>query len=145
MGTWVRKSRQATGLLEWTTVKPEAFVAYLKAVTERISTYENRPEEARTLKIDGLFRGGPRTALVYQCSQQPTNLCDVLLNVDKPSGDDRRALSRIITAQVRSLHVYFQLYHTALQTESFVFFGNTEKPDLTKPYISIGRIYRPAT
>ena len=67
--------------------------------------------------------------------RQPMDLRDVLQKVGKPSGDDRRVLSRIIATQVRSLHVHLQLHHTALRTESFVFFGDAEKPDLTKPYV----------
>ncbi|KAK3333954.1 hypothetical protein B0T19DRAFT_142219 [Cercophora scortea] len=119
MGTWLQKGGQAAvALLEWTTVEPKAFLAYLEDVEERIPTGE-----------------GPRAALMYRCSQQPADLRDVLLKVQKPSGEDRRALSRIIATQVRSLHVHFQLPHPCLRTESFVLFGNAEKPDLTKPYV----------
>lgn len=53
-------------------------------------------EEVHTLKTHGIFNEGPRTALIYQCSQQPMDLREVLLNILKPSGDDRRVLSRII-------------------------------------------------
>lgn len=132
MGTWLQKGGQAAvGLLEWTTVEPNVFLAYLEDVAERIPTGGNRLEEIHTLKIHGIFHEGPRTALVYQCSQQPADLRDVLFKVQKPSGEDRRALSRIIATQVRSLYVHFQLRHPGLRTESFVFFGN----DLTKPYV----------
>jgi hypothetical protein len=126
MGDWLRKDGQTVmGLLEWTTAAPN-IGAYLVVVEERVPTDGNRPEEIHTLKVDGFFSEGPRP---------PTDLRDVLLKVPKPSGDDRRALSRIIATQVRSLYVHFQLYHMALRTDSFVFFGDAEKPDLTKPYV----------
>ena len=49
MGTWLQKGGQlAVVLLEWTTVKPSAFLAYLKDVEERIPTGGNRREEIHT-------------------------------------------------------------------------------------------------
>ncbi|RMD40644.1 hypothetical protein DV735_g4470, partial [Chaetothyriales sp. CBS 134920] len=116
MGEWLRKDGSVdVTMLEWTSAAPKAFLAYLADVEDRIPTDGYRMEEVHTLKINGFFSQGPRTAL--------------------PSGDDRRTLSSIIATQVRSLHVHFRLHHTALRTESFVFFGNAEKPDLTKPYV----------
>ncbi|KAM4054863.1 hypothetical protein HRG_005683 [Hirsutella rhossiliensis] len=134
-GTWARNGGQATGILEWTTATPEALRPYLAVIAERIPVDKKRSEEACTLKIDGLFVQGRRTAIVYRCSQQPATLREVLLNIGKPSGDDRRILAGIIATQVRSLHVHFQLQHMAMRTESFVFFGHAKRPDLTKPYI----------
>ncbi|CAJ2508619.1 Uu.00g136450.m01.CDS01 [Anthostomella pinea] len=135
IGKWVRNGCTAFGLVEWTTAAPAALNKYLATVTERISTEANRPEEAHTLKIEALFYDETRTALIYQCSQKPTDLREVLLHVPKPSVDDRRALGRIIATQVRSLYFHFQIHHTALRTESFVFFGDPNKLDLTKPYV----------
>ena len=136
MGTWIRNERTFSGLLEWTATAPEDFLPYIERVKQRLPTDDDvdRPEETRTLKIDGYFMEGGRIALVYQCSRQPVDLHDILVNLNKPSGDDRRALSRIIVTQVRSLLVHFLFQHPALRTQSFVFFGD-EKPDLTKPYI----------
>ncbi|RMZ78691.1 hypothetical protein DV738_g3808, partial [Chaetothyriales sp. CBS 135597] len=136
MGKWLRKDgRTDVGLLEWTSAAPKAFLAHLADVEERIPTDGYRMEEVHTLKLNGFFTEGPRAALIYHCSRPPTNLRQILLGVKKPSGDDRRTLSSIIATQVRSLHVHFRLQHTALRTESFVFFGSAEKPDLTKPYL----------
>ena len=112
MGTWLQKGGQrAVVLLEWITVEPNTLLTYLKDVEERIPTGGHRREEIHMLKIHSIFRKGPRTALMYRCSQQqqPVDLRQVLLKVQKPSGEDRRALSRIIATQVRSLHVHFQL------------------------------------
>ncbi|KND86524.1 hypothetical protein TOPH_08826 [Tolypocladium ophioglossoides CBS 100239] len=137
MGLWTQKDGDTTtGLLEWTTPVPKDFSVYISQVAERIPTDDdvNRPEEARTLKIDSIFSGSP-AALVYQCPQQPMDLHEILRSIEKPSGKDRRALGGIIATQVRSIHVHFQLQHTALRTESFVFFGNGNKPDLMKPYV----------
>ena len=137
MGTWSRNDgRKVTGLFEWTASAPEDFNTFIVEELERIPTDDdvNRPEEVRTLKVEGLFNGAD-AALVYQCAQQPVNLHDVLVNIGKPSGDDRRALGSIIATQVRSLHVHFQLPHTALRGESFVFFGSLNKPDLANPYV----------
>ncbi|KAH9906991.1 hypothetical protein F4778DRAFT_608272 [Xylariomycetidae sp. FL2044] len=151
--TYVRKGGAAeTGLLEWTAAAPDAFRAHLAKVEERLPTGDGRPEEARTLKIGGLFsssqegRSTTTTALVYQCAprQPPVDLREVMLRLPKPSSDDRRALSLVIATQVRSLHVHFQLQHVALRTESFVFLargggvgggGSAEGLDLKKPYI----------
>lgn len=63
------------------------------------------------------------------------NLRDVLLTIEKPSGDDRGKLAAIIATQIRSLNVHFRLRHAGLRTESFIFFGDTKKPDLTNPYL----------
>ena len=135
MGTWTRNGRSFSGLLEWTATAPEAFLPCVESVKERIPTDDDiyRQEETHTLKIDGHFSEGGRIALVYRCPQQRTDLRDILLNIPKPTPDDRRALSRIIATQIRSLHVHFRLRHPALRTQSFVFLG--AKPDLTKPYI----------
>ncbi|RYC55505.1 hypothetical protein CHU98_g10706 [Xylaria longipes] len=93
-----------------------------------------RPEEVHTLKINGLFRQGPRTAIFYECAESPIDLREVLLKVPKPPDSVIRALARVIATQVRSLHVHFQVNHTALRTESFVFLGG--KPvDYTRPYL----------
>ncbi|EXM34412.1 hypothetical protein FoTM2_010496 [Fusarium oxysporum f. sp. vasinfectum] len=112
IGTWSRGEHTSPGLIEWTTAVPEALKPYLATVQERIPTDENRPEETRTLVIDHLFNDGRRNALIY-----------------------RRALGRIIAIQVRSLYVQFQIHHPALRTESFVFFGDPNRPNFTKPYI----------
>ncbi|KAI0815415.1 hypothetical protein GGR55DRAFT_675032 [Xylaria sp. FL0064] len=132
------------GLLEWTA---ELNHEFLHAVRERIPTDGGkRPEEASTLKIRGHYAEKHGTAIVYECPQRPVDLREVLLNTLKPLSDDRRMLAGIIAAQVRSLHVHFQLCHPALRTESFVFFpardgssngstGDAGRPDLTSPYI----------
>ncbi|EXL72021.1 hypothetical protein FOPG_12377 [Fusarium oxysporum f. sp. conglutinans race 2 54008] len=112
IGTWSRGEHTSPGLIEWTIAVPEALKPYLATVQERIPTDENRPEETRTLVIDHLFNDERRNALIY-----------------------RRALGRIIATQVRSLYVQFQIHHPALRTESFVFFGDPNRPDFTKPYI----------
>ncbi|KAJ4108309.1 hypothetical protein NW760_003375 [Fusarium oxysporum] len=114
IGTWSRGEHTSPGLIEWTTAVPEALKPYLATVQERIPTDENRPEETRTL---------------------PTDLRDGISRIQKPSSEDRRALGRIIATQVRSLYVQFQIHHPALRTESFVFFGDPNRPDFTKPYI----------
>lgn len=135
IGTWSRGEHTSPGLIEWTTTVPEALKPYLATVQERIPTDENRPEETRTLVIDHLFNDGRRNALIYRCVEQPTDLRDAITRIQKPSSEDRRALGRIIAAQVRSLYVHFQFHHPALRTESFVFFGDPNRPDFTKPYI----------
>ncbi|KAK7584712.1 hypothetical protein V3481_011040 [Fusarium oxysporum f. sp. vasinfectum] len=114
IGTWSRGEHTSPGLIEWTTAVPEALKPYLATVQERIPTDENRPEETRTL---------------------PTDLRDAISRIQKPSSEDRRALGRIIAIQVRSLYVQFQIHHPALRTESFVFFGDPNRPNFTKPYI----------
>jgi hypothetical protein len=59
----------------------------------------------------------------------------VLLTIEKPSPEDRHILGGIIATQIRSLNVHFRLRHAGLRTESFVFFGDLKKPDLTNPYV----------
>ncbi|RKL20796.1 hypothetical protein BFJ68_g2796 [Fusarium oxysporum] len=135
IGTWSRGEHTSPGLIEWTTAVPEALKPYLATVQERIPTDENRPEETRTLVIDHLFNDGRRNALIYRCVEQPTDLRDAITRIQKPSSEDRRALGRIIATQVRSLYVHFHIHHPALRTESFVFFGDPNRPDFTKPYI----------
>ncbi|TVY61774.1 hypothetical protein Focb16_v013234 [Fusarium oxysporum f. sp. cubense] len=135
IGTWSRGEHTSPRLIEWTTAVPEALKPYLATVQERIPTDENRPEETRTLVIDHLFNDGRRNALIYRCVEQPTDLRDAITRIQKPSSEDRRALGRIIATQVRSLYVHFQIHHPALRTESFVFFGDPNRPDFTKPYI----------
>jgi hypothetical protein len=138
MGRWMRNDGEAISvLLEWRASVPADLDTCLSTVVENIPTDEdvNRPEEIRTMKVAGIFHNAPRTAIVYQCPRQPVNLRDILRNIEKPSGSDRRALASIVATQVRSLHVHFHLQHTALRTESFVFLGSTDRPDLTNPYI----------
>ena len=135
MGKWLQKGgvTAAVGLLEWTSAPPDALLTHLRDVEERVPTSGNRPEEAHTLRILGVFSDGPRTAIIYKASSPPTDLRDILLTLPKPTGDDRRALSRIVATQVRSLLVHFQLPHPGLRAESFVFAGAA--PDLTRPYV----------
>lgn len=122
MGMWTRNDTPVSVLLEWRSPVPADFAAYVAKIVENIPTDEdvNRPEAIRTLKFEGLFNEGPRTTLVYQCPQSPVNLRDVLLQIKKPSGDDRRALASIVATQIRSLYYHCRLRHTALRTESFV-------------------------
>ncbi|KAI0452419.1 hypothetical protein F5B21DRAFT_526835 [Xylaria acuta] len=126
--------KSTTGILEWTTESPEAFRKYLEAVEERIPTFGGRAEEVHTLKINGIFRRGPRTALFYECAESPIDLREVLLKVPRPPDSAIRALARVIATQVRSLHVHFQVDHTALRTESFVFLG-ARPVDYARPYL----------
>ncbi len=136
MGRWLQSGGLvAVGLLEWTTAPPEALIAHLRDVEERIPTGGDRHEEVHTLTIQGVFSDGPRTAIIYRSSRQPTDLRDALVTIPKPSSADRRTLSSIIATQVRSLHVHFQLPHPGLRTESFVFRGDAAKPDLSRPYL----------
>ncbi|KAI1751587.1 hypothetical protein F4782DRAFT_531363 [Xylaria castorea] len=134
-GKRIQKGGQSTtGLLEWTTESPETFREYLEAVEERLPTSGGRPEEAHTLKINGLFRQGPRTAIFYECAEPPVDLREVLLKVPKPPDSVIRGLARVIATQVRSMHVHFQIDHTALRTESFVFLS-ARPVDYTRPYL----------
>jgi hypothetical protein len=136
MGKWFQKvGGAAVGLLEWTTSPTEALLPLLHNIEDRVPTRGNREEEAQTLKILGVFSEGDRTAIIYNAPFQPPDLRDVLLNVPKPSGEDRRKLSLIVATQVRSLHVHFQLPHPGLRTESFVFGGPAASPDLARPYV----------
>ena len=120
-------------LVEWYASAPRDFAE----AAENIQTDDdiNRPEELRTLKIEGVFNEGSHVALVYQCQQHPVNLREVLLKIPKPSGDERRRLANIVATQIRSLHAHFRFQHAALRTESFVFFSSPSQPNLTKPYI----------
>ncbi|KAH8165431.1 hypothetical protein CIB48_g2817 [Xylaria polymorpha] len=130
-----------TGLLEWTTESPKTFRPYLEAVEERLPTDSGgRAEEAHTLKINGLFRQGARTAIFYECAEPPIDLREVLRKVARPSDGAIRGLARAVATQVRSLHVHFQINHTALRTESFVFLGaHYGRPyvlDLARPAVA---------
>ncbi|KAL9026609.1 MAG: hypothetical protein Q9196_004743, partial [Gyalolechia fulgens] len=124
-------------MLEWGASAPIDIGTHIAEVVENIPTEVdvNRPEEIRTLKIQGTFKEALRTALVYECPQQLVNLHDVLLNIKKPSGVERRMLSSILATQIRSLHVHFRLVHTALRPESFVFAVHQNKPELIHPYV----------
>ncbi|KAI0403718.1 hypothetical protein F4802DRAFT_616362 [Xylaria palmicola] len=133
-GRWSQNGESMAGLLEWTTESPSAFREYLTAVEERIPTSGDRAEEVHTLRISGLYARGPRTALCYVCPEATTDLRAVLLKVARPSGTDCRALARVIATQVRSLHVHFQVSHTGLRAESFVFLG-ARRVDLARPYL----------
>lgn len=59
----------------------------------------------------------------------------MLLKIKKPSSNDRRILASILATHIRSLHVHFHLEYMALRTESFVFFGDSNTPDLANPCI----------
>ena len=126
-------------VLKWGLSASADLGARVAKALENIPTDEdvNRPEEIRTLKFEGLFTVQEQSlsALVYECPQKPLNLRDVLLTIAKPSGDDRGKLASIIRTQIRLLNVHFRLQHAGLQTESFIFFGDAKKPDLTNPYL----------
>ncbi|KAI0445138.1 hypothetical protein F4803DRAFT_571940 [Xylaria telfairii] len=132
--------KSTTGLLEWTTESPKIFRPDLEAVEERLPTSGGRAEEAHTLKINGLFRQGGRTAIFYECAESPIDLRDVLRKVARPSDGAIRGLAWTVATQVRSLHVHFQINHSALRTESFVFLGaHYERPyvlDLARPAVA---------
>ncbi|KAF5586412.1 hypothetical protein FPCIR_7910 [Fusarium pseudocircinatum] len=121
-------------LAKWYVETPEALKPCLAAVTERLPTDENRPEEARTLVFDPFIDFGFKRGLLYKCVEQPTNLRDALTRTPKPSPELRRALGRTIATQVRSLYVHFRIDHPALRTESFVFFVSSD-PYLSTPYV----------
>ncbi|TRX89926.1 hypothetical protein FHL15_009198 [Xylaria flabelliformis] len=130
----LKDGRFIKGLLEWTPAPPEVFLHYLEAIEERIPTSGGRAEEVHTMKINGLFRQGSRTAIFYECEESPIDLREVLLKIPKPPDYVIRALARVIATQIRSLHVHFQIDHTSLRTESFVF--QRGKPvDYTRPYL----------
>ena len=94
--SWVRPRGIVIGLLEWSTKSKEDVCRRISELQERIPTSAPfREEEARTLLIDGYFVDEPRTAIVYRHTSQPTNLRDILLQVPKPSGEDRRKLGAI--------------------------------------------------
>jgi hypothetical protein len=97
----------------------------------------NRPEETRTLNFRGFLplQGQSLAAIVYECSQKPLNLLEIICTTPKPSPKDKGTLAGVIATYVRSLNIHFGLRHTALRTESFVFFGDPEKPELTNPYL----------
>lgn len=139
MGVSTRNDGQTVNvLLEWRVSAPAGLEEILKKVLENIPTDEdvNRPEEIRSLKIEGIFDQAQRTAIVYQCPSQPVNLRDVLQKIPKPSADDRRVLASLVANQVRSLHVHYQFQHTALRTESLIFFhDNADKLDLANPHV----------
>ncbi|KAI0865893.1 hypothetical protein F4860DRAFT_526278 [Xylaria cubensis] len=130
----LKDGRSIKGLLEWTPATPDVFLHYLEAIEERIPTSGGRAEEVHTMKINGLFRQGSRTAIFYECEESPIDLREVLLKVPRPPDYVIRALAKVIATQIRSLHVHFQIDHTSLRTESFVFLG--AKPvDYTRPYL----------
>jgi len=134
MSTWTNSDGQKIRVLvEW--CAPALTDSAQAAEIIQTDDDFDRPEELRTLKIEGVLEEGSQAALVYRCLQDPMNLREVLLKIAKPSGDERRRLANIIATQIRSLHVHFRLQHAALRTESFVFFGSPSKPDLTKPYV----------
>ncbi len=59
----------------------------------------------------------------------------MLLTIAKPSGGGRGKFANLIATQVRSVNVHFRLRHAGLRTESFIFFGDAKKADLTNPYL----------
>lgn len=126
-------------VLEWRAAASADFGARIAKAIDIIPTDEdvNRPEETRTLKFEGLLtiQEQSLSAFVYVCSPKSLNLREVLLTIAKPSGDDRGRLAGIIATQIRSLNVHFRLRHGGLRTQSFIFFGNAEKPDLANPYL----------
>jgi hypothetical protein len=101
-----------------------------------VSPDSDQLEEIRTLKLEGLLTVQEQSlsALVYECPQKPLNLRGVP-TIAKPFGEDRGKLASIIATQIRSLNVHFRLRYAGLRTESFIFFGNAKKPDLTNPYL----------
>ncbi|KAI0468059.1 hypothetical protein F4859DRAFT_223377 [Xylaria cf. heliscus] len=131
-----------TGILEWTTEPASAFRRHLEVVVERLPTPASaassggRAEEARTLRIAGLFRQGARTGIFYECGPTPpVDLREVLLTIRRPPEGVIRGLARVVATQVRSLAVHFQIDHTALRTESFVFLGAKGRVDYARPYV----------
>jgi hypothetical protein len=140
MGIAIRNDGSKVNVvLEWRVSASVDLGARVAKAIENIPTDEdvNRPEEIRTLKFEGLFifQEQSLSALVYECPQKPLNLRDVLLTIAKPSEDDRGKLAGIIATQIRSLNVHLGLRHAGLRTESFIFFGDAKKPDLTNPYL----------
>lgn len=134
--TWNKEGKDVTRLVEWSIEAPEPFEGHVARVKERVATDKdvNRPEEARTFKIEFYFRDGPRSCLVYRCFP-PISLREVLQHVPRPSPEERRKLGGIIATQVRSLHIHSEMLHMALRTESFVFLSQADKLDYTSPYI----------
>lgn len=135
VGECFQDGRLVRGLIEWTQAPPDTVKSFLEILAQKLPTKQKRPEEACSLQFETLFHDGQNTALIYKCDQQPTDLHDALTRIAKPDGDDRRALSLVIATKVRSLYVHFDVQHTALRPESFVFFSNGEELDFTKPYI----------
>ncbi|KAH7176598.1 hypothetical protein EDB81DRAFT_897910 [Dactylonectria macrodidyma] len=132
-----KNGTDANAVFEWTTLVHRDFSARVSEVKQRIPTSDdvNRPEEARTLKIESIFCGSP-AHIIYQCPQPTMDLYQILEKLEKPSGNERRALACSIATQVRSIHVHFQIQHTALRTESFVFLWKQNgKPDFERPFL----------
>ncbi|KAI0188881.1 hypothetical protein EV127DRAFT_496637 [Xylaria flabelliformis] len=90
----LKDGRSIKGLLEWTPATPEVFLHYLEAIEERIPTSGGRAEEVHTMKINGLFRQGSRTAIFYECEESPIDLREVLLKVPRPPDYVIRALAK---------------------------------------------------
>ncbi len=149
--TW-GDGRVVSGLLEWTAADTMSASQSLSLVSERVPNNWSWDEEARTLKVGGVFNGGlmnwdggllnnsllnsgPGTAIFYECPHKPMDLREMMLSFKKPSMEERRALARTVVLQVRSLHVHYHLVHTALRTESFVFFGHAGRLVTNRPFI----------
>jgi hypothetical protein len=148
-GAWARGFKRAdkslSGLLEWTTVEPKAFLAYLEDVEGRIPTGGNRLEEIHTLKIHGIFREGSRTALTYQCSQQPADLRDVLSRFKSPparTGALSAGLSRHKSDLSMCISSSFTQVSVPRVSSSSVMPRSQTSPSLAS---SIGRARRPPT
>ena len=131
-------------VLEWRESTCANLGVRVAKAPENISIDEdvNWPEEIRTLELEGLLAipGSPLFALVYKSPQKLLNLRDDLLTLAKPSGDESGKLAGIFATQGRSLNVYFGIRHAGLRTESFTFFSDAKKPDLTPPYLLDGDV-----
>lgn len=135
-------------VLEWISEIPAGLPIALVQLRDELPTDQSttlRPEEVRTLRIAGVY-AKERAALAYELPYVPVTLRDVMLTVDKPTPGDRGVLAKLVTTQVRSLHVHFRNKHMALRTESFVFLRDpritpsgksrgAEGLDLKSPYI----------
>ncbi|MBE3041933.1 hypothetical protein IMZ48_04995 [Candidatus Bathyarchaeota archaeon] len=119
-----RDGTTAPLVLEWISSIPTGLTISLVQLRDELPTNSRRPEETRTLRFAGLHRERGRAALAYELPYVPATLRDVLESVPKPSTSDRCALARLVTTQVRSLHVHFRNIHMGLRTESFVFLRN---------------------
>lgn len=117
-------------VLEWTSAIPAGLPITLVQLRDELPTDQSttlRPEEVRTLHIAGVY-SQDRAALAYELPYVPVTLRDVMASVDKPTPGDRCVLAKLVTTQVRSLHVHFRKKHMALRPESFVFL---REPGLT--------------
>ncbi|KAK7432982.1 hypothetical protein QQZ08_000453 [Neonectria magnoliae] len=99
-----------------------------------IPTEEDSPLKAgdvRTLKVAVEETIGDVFNIAYRCPGPVVTLHYLLTNVEKPPSAERRELARIITENVRSMHIRHQVVHGALQTESFLFLekGNGKYDD----------------